>query len=104
VKPQRQTILRVFSVTPRLMRPAGFATLEEQQQRKENIMSLDHDDILHLEAMELMRQASDEMLELATLEEIDLNALAHCELRARASSRQQQRGMFVSAVVREFVR
>lgn len=65
---------------------------------------MDHDDILNLEAQELMRQASDEMLELATLEEIDLNALAHCELRARIYRRQHQRGMVISATVREFVR
>jgi hypothetical protein len=84
------------------MRPAFFAPLEEQQQQKENIM--DHDDILHLEAQELMRQASDEMLQLAALEEIDLNALAHCELRYRNSYRQQERGMIISATVREFVR
>ncbi len=102
MKTQRQTILRVFSVTPGLMRPAFFATLEEQQQQKENIM--DHDDILHLEAQEFLRQASDEMLELVDIEYLDLNALAHCELRARDSRRQQQRGMIVSAAVREFVR
>lgn len=44
---------------------------------------MDHDDILHLEALEFMRQASDELLQLATLHEIDLNTLAHHELRSR---------------------
>jgi hypothetical protein len=57
-----------------------FCALRKQQ-RKENIM--DHDDILHLEALEFMRNASDELLQLATLQEIDLNTLAHHELRSR---------------------
>ena len=65
---------------------------------------MDHDDILHLEAEEFLRQASDEMLELVEIEYLDLNALAQCELKARNSRRQHQRGMIVSATVREFVR
>ena len=61
---------------------------------------MEHDDILNLEAQELLRQATDEMLQLATLEELDLNALACQELRFR---RQRQRGLHVSAMVREFL-
>ena len=59
---------------------------------------MDHDDILHLEAFEIMRNASDELLQLATLEEIDLNNLAHWEYRSR---RRQPGTAWVSILERD---
>ena len=60
---------------------------------------MDHDDIIHLEALEFMRQASDELLHLATLQEIDLNMLAHHELRSR---RRQIGSAYIRNLSREF--
>ncbi len=45
---------------------------------------MDDDDILHLEAIEIMRNASDELLRVSSLGEIDLNTVAHQELRYRS--------------------
>jgi hypothetical protein len=56
---------------------------------------MEHDDILHLEAMHILTEASSDMLSLVDLEELDLNALARMELRSR-------RQPIVSAMVREF--
>jgi hypothetical protein len=57
------------------------------------------DDILHLEAMELLRNASDELLRLSTIQEIDLNSLAHIELRYRRRSLGHH---WVGALARDF--
>jgi len=65
---------------------------------------MDDDDILHIEAQEILRQASYEMLELTARQEIDLNRLAFWELRTREARRQEQRGAQISALVREFLR
>jgi hypothetical protein len=47
---------------------------------------MDPDDILRLEAINIMREASDELLELAELKELDLNSIARNELRSRRAS------------------
>jgi hypothetical protein len=65
---------------------------------------MNDDDILHIEAQEILRQASSEMLELTARQEIDLNRLALWELRLRESRRREQRGAHISALVREFLR
>jgi hypothetical protein len=57
---------------------------------------MEHDDILHLEALHFMTEASSDMLSLVDLEELDLNAVARQELRSR-------RRPVVSAMVREFI-
>jgi hypothetical protein len=41
------------------------------------------EDIIPLEALDLLRNASDELLRKATRGEIDLNTFARCELRSR---------------------
>ena len=41
------------------------------------------EDIIPLEALDLLRNASDELLRQAARGQIDLNALAHFELRSR---------------------
>ena len=57
------------------------------------------DDILHLEAMELLRNASDELLRVSTIQEIDLNSIAHVELRYRRRALGNQ---WVGALARDF--
>jgi hypothetical protein len=44
---------------------------------------LQDDDIIPLEALDLLRHASDELLSKAALGEIDLSTLARWELRSR---------------------
>jgi hypothetical protein len=41
------------------------------------------EDILPIEALDILRNASDELLRHAALGQIDLNSLAHWELRTR---------------------
>jgi hypothetical protein len=41
------------------------------------------EDIIPLEALDLLRNASDELLAMATRGQINLNRLAHWELRSR---------------------
>jgi hypothetical protein len=41
------------------------------------------EDIIPIEALDILRNASDELLRRATLGEIDLNTLARWELRSR---------------------
>jgi len=43
------------------------------------------EDIIPLEALDLLRNASDELLRMATCGEIDLNTFARLELRSRCS-------------------
>jgi len=57
------------------------------------------EDILHLEAMELLRNASDELLHVSTIQEIDLNSIANVELRYRRRALGHQ---WVGALAREF--
>ena len=81
-----------------------FSRRLEETNNEGNTYIMDDDDILHIEAQEILRQASSEMLELTALQEIDLNRLALWELRVREARRQDQRGAHISALVREFLR
>ena len=46
---------------------------------------MEDEDIIPLEAFDLLRNASDELLRMATCGEIDLNTFARLELRSRRS-------------------
>ena len=52
-------------------------------------MCLEPEDLLHIEADEILRQASYEMLELAVRNEIDLQLLARREFEYRQQRRRE---------------
>ena len=69
-------------MTRRLVRPAfHLCVFNETNSERKNIM-LD-EDIIPLEALDLLRNASDELLSMATCGQIDLHTLARWELRSR---------------------
>jgi len=71
-----------FRVTRRLVRPAfHLCVFKETNSERKNIMQ--DEDIIPLEALDLLRNASDELLSMATCGQIDLHTLARWELRSR---------------------
>jgi hypothetical protein len=61
---------------------------------------MEPEDILHLEALNLIGNATDDLLELIVLDEVDLNALAARELRNRP--RVLKAPAYITTRVREF--
>ena len=61
---------------------------------------MEPEDILHLEAQDLIGNATDDLLELVILDEVDLKALCARELRNRP--RVLKTPAYITARVREF--
>jgi hypothetical protein len=71
-----------FSCDAPAHRPAScLCVFDETNRERQNLMQ--DEDIIPIEALDILRNASDELLRGATLGEIDLNKLAGWELRSR---------------------
>ena len=71
-----------FSGDPPAHHPAACLCVFNETNSERKYFMQD-EDIIPLEALDILRNASDELLRRATLGEIDLNTLARWELRSR---------------------